>query len=150
MSPPSRSLFAAPALGALLLAGCVTVARQPEGKIEPVEPDARYDALFPYYLELCAVTQIRFEGVEVHQSFLPPEDDEDQEEAMLFLAAAETLGTDFALTFGRTVYCARLPLERRQLSDVIEYLNDLNSDYIEAQLADVNEKLERLHALASP
>jgi len=226
MTPPSRSLVVAPALAALLLAaGCVTVARQ-DGAIVPVEPDPRYDALFPYYVELCAVTQIRanfaphggtpghaamylkgacrssstpyptleicddsedltdpdtgsgvsvnkmfrnvnwmatrgkrlfyhgdldpgetldvetglaaiyaaeaagtFEGVEVHQSFLPPEDDEDREEAMLFLAAAETLGTDFALSFGRTVYCARVPLERRQLSDVIEYLNDLNSDY---------------------
>ena len=41
-----------------LAGGCVTVARE-EGSIQPILADPRYDALFPYYLELCAVTQIR-------------------------------------------------------------------------------------------
>jgi hypothetical protein len=208
-------------LAAGLAAGCATV--ESHEVVPHVGPDARYDALFPYYVELCAVSQIRsnfaphggspghaamyikgacrdpstryptlklcgddvdptdpesgsgvsvnkmlrnvnwiatpgkrlfyhgdldpdevlnvdtgiaaiyaaeaagvFEGVDVHAPYRPPEDDED---AFLYLAAAETLGTDFALTFGRTVYCARLPLGRRQVADVIEYLNDLNSDY---------------------
>ena len=207
----------------LISSGCVTVATH-EGAIEPVLPDARYDALFPYYLELCAVTQIRpnfaphggtpghaamylkgacrdsstefptlkvcddrvdltdpesgsgisvnkmlsnvnwvatpgkrlfyhgdldpgevlnvdsgiaaiyaaeaagvFQGVSVHESYLPESDDD--EDALIYLAAAETLGTDFALDFGRTVYCARLPLGRAQLAGVLEYLNDLNRDY---------------------
>ncbi len=206
----------------LVLAACATVVRH-EGALEPVVADPRYDALFPYYLELCAVSQIRsnfaphggspghaamylkgacrddttsfptlrvcddeadlrdpesgsgvsvnkmlrnvnwlatpgkqlffhgnlgydevldrdagvaaiyaaeaagvFQGVEVHGSYLPPEDDEQQ---FLYLAAAETLGTDFALAFGRTVYCARLPLGREQLEAVITFLNDLNKDY---------------------
>jgi len=207
----------------LLGSGCVTVATH-HGAIEPILPDARYDALFPYYLELCAVTQIRsnfaphggtpghaamyvkgacrdsasefptlkvcddpvdltdpesgfgvsvnkmlsnvnwvatpgkrlfyhgdldsgevlnvdsgiaaiyaaeaagvFQGVDVHESYLP--ESEDDEDALIYLAAAETLGTDFALDFGRTSYCARLPLGRAQLGDVLEYLNDLNRDY---------------------
>ena len=67
-----------------------------------------------------------FEGVDIHGAYKPPPGDE---EARLYLAAAETLGTDFALNFGRTIFCLRLPLERRQLEDVIEYLNDLNRDY---------------------
>ena len=209
--------------GLLLAAGCVTVTT-PDATISALTPDARYDALFPYYIELCAVSQIRsnfaahggtpghaamyvkgvcrdpstefptlrvcpddvdltdpesgfgvsvnkmlrnvnwiatpgkrlfyagglepgevlnvdtgiaaiyaaeaagvFQGVEVHSSYLPasPED----EDEMLYLAAAETLGTDFALSFGRTSYCARLPLERAQLSDLVENLNNLNRDY---------------------
>jgi hypothetical protein len=67
-----------------------------------------------------------FEGVEVHGTYLPPEDDE---EKMLYLAAAETMGTDFALTFGRSVYCARLPMDRPVIEKVAGYLNDLNDEY---------------------
>jgi hypothetical protein len=223
MPPSPQSRFGALALALLLLgSACATVATH-EGPLPPVGLDPRYDALFPYYLELCAVSQIRahfaphggspghaamyvkgacrdgstefptlkpcgpevdltdpesgsgvsvnkilrnvnwiatpgkrlfyygnlepdevldkekglaaiyaaeaagvFEGVDVHGEYKPPPGDED---ALLYLAAAETLGTDFALNFGRTVFCSRLPLERRQLEDVIEYLNDLNRDY---------------------
>ena len=223
MSPrhPSRSRAASFAV-LLLAAACATV-RTHEGPVPEVRIDARYDALFPYYIELCAVSQIRphfarhggspghaamyvkgacrdsstefptlavcgpevdltdpesgsgvsvnkmfrnvnwiatpgkrlfyfgnlepervldvenglaairaaeaagvFAGVDIHGEYKPPEGDE---EALLYLAAAETLGTDFALNFGRTVFCSRLPLERRQLEDVIGYLNDLNRDY---------------------
>jgi hypothetical protein len=67
-----------------------------------------------------------FSGVEIHGSYRPPPDDE---KALLYLAAAETLGTDFALTFGRTVFCSRLPLDRRGLEDLIGYLNGLNREY---------------------
>ena len=207
--------------GAVLATTCATVV---EGERFPsIEPDPRYDTLYPYYVELCAVSQIRaefgehgsspghaamyikgacrdpqtefptlkvcgegvdladpesghgvsvnkmlrnvnwvafpgkqlffhgnlgpdevldvdngiaaiedadrlgaFEGVEAHGSYLPPEDDE---EALLYLLAAETLGTDFALDFGRTVWCSRLPLERDGLADLIEYLNGLNREY---------------------
>ena len=37
-----------------------------------------------------------------------------------------SIGTDFALTFGRTVYAARLPMPQPALAKVIDYLNDLN------------------------
>ncbi len=218
----SRSFRALGPLVLLVAGACATVASY-EAREQAVRADARYDALFPYYVELCAVTQIRsnfaphggtpghaamylkgacrddatefptlrvcdddvdlsdpesgsgvsvnkmlrnvnwmttpgrelfyygdlqehevldkqsaiaaiyaaegagvFQGVEIHGSYLPPEGDE---EARLYLAAAETLGTDFALNFGRTVYCARLPLGRRQLEDVVDFLNDLNMDY---------------------
>jgi hypothetical protein len=206
----------------VLAAACATVATH-EGPLPALGLDPRYDALFPYYLELCAVSQIRphfaphggspghaamylkgacrdpstefptlkvcgpevdltdpesgsgvsvnkvlrnvnwiatpgkrlfyygnlqpddvldkekglaaiydaeaagvFAGIDIHGTFKPPPGDR---EARLYLAAAETLGTDFALSFGRTVFCSSLPLERRQLEDVIAYLNDLNRDY---------------------
>jgi hypothetical protein len=223
MSPSRQNRFGALPLALLVLgAACATVATH-EGPLPPVGLDPRYDALFPYYVELCAVSQIRahfaphggspghaamyvkgacrdpstefptlkvcgpqvdltdpesgsgvsvnkvlrnvnwiatpgkrlfyygnlephevlnkenglaaiyaaeaagvFEGVDIHGVYKPPPGDR---EAQLYLAAAETLGTDFALNFGRTVFCSRLPLERQQLEDVIEYLNDLNRDY---------------------
>ena len=221
MSAPNRSRWAASLLAALVLASaCATVVTH-QGPLPTIGLDSRYDALFPYYVELCALSQVRanfaphggsaghaamyvkgacrddstefptlklcdqdvdltdpeagtgvsvnkllrnvnwmavpgkrlfyygnlgpgdvlnvetgiaaidaakragvFRGLDIHDS--PPDDDE---EAILYLTASETLGTDFALNFGRTVYCARVPLGRRQLVDMIEYLNDLNRDY---------------------
>lgn len=37
-----------------------------------------------------------------------------------------SIGTDFALNFARTAYCARLPLSRGAMGKVIEYLNGVN------------------------
>jgi hypothetical protein len=37
--------------------------------------------------------------------------------------------TDFAITFGRNKYCARIPLSRPQMVKVVDYLNDLNEPY---------------------
>jgi hypothetical protein len=37
-----------------------------------------------------------------------------------------SIGTDFALNFARTAYCARLPLSRTATSKVIAYLNGVN------------------------
>lgn len=215
----TRSLVAGLLIG---LVACTTVQIEEE-EIPDVRADARYDLLFPYYVELCAVSQIRsnfaphggspghaamyikgacrdpstdfptlrvcgpevdltdpesgtgvsvnkvlrnvnwlavpgkrlfffgdlepdelldadsgiaalvaadesgvFDGIDIHPRYWTPPDDED---AQLYFAAAETLGTDFALNFGRTLFCARLPLDRPQLVDVIQYLNDLNRDY---------------------
>ena len=67
-----------------------------------------------------------FKGIEIHESYRPPEDDE---QAQIFLAAKETLGTDFAINFGRTIFCARLPVTVGMLEDIITYLNDLNQEY---------------------
>ena len=67
-----------------------------------------------------------FNGIEIHETYQPPEDDE---HAQIFLAAKETLGTDFALNFGRTIFCARLPVTVGMLGDIINYLNNLNQEY---------------------
>jgi hypothetical protein len=67
-----------------------------------------------------------FQGIEIHGAYMPPEDDD---KLRLYLAAAETLGTDFALSFGRTTYCARLPVTEEVLGRIIGYLNALNDEY---------------------
>jgi hypothetical protein len=38
-----------------------------------------------------------------------------------------SIGTDFALNFARTAYCARLPMTRDAMSRVIGFLNDVNA-----------------------
>jgi hypothetical protein len=45
----------------ILLASCSDRVLLPPEKFVHREPDARYEALFPYYVELCAVTQYRSE-----------------------------------------------------------------------------------------
>jgi hypothetical protein len=41
----------------------------------------------------------------------------------------DSVGTDFAVAFGRNRYCARVPLARDQMTAVVRYLNDVNSTY---------------------
>jgi hypothetical protein len=41
-------------------------------------------------------------------------------------AVRYSIGTDFALTFGRTAYSARLPMPRSALGRVVDHLNELN------------------------
>jgi hypothetical protein len=43
--------------------------------------------------------------------------------------AKDSLGTDFALRFGRTVFCSRLPLHPDMLLEAMNYLNSLNDEY---------------------
>ena len=47
------------------------------------------------------------------------------------------IGTDFALQFARSVFCARLPVTEPMLDEVIAFLNDKNREYAEGD-ADYN------------
>ena len=51
--------------------------------------------------------------------------------------ANEGVGTDFALQFARSVFCARLPVTEPMLDEVIAFLNDKNREYAEGE-ADYN------------
>lgn len=65
-----------------------------------------------------------YRGVELH----PAEDQEGPRELRDFIAN-DSLGTDFGLRFGRTVYCARLPMSSEMLTSAMDYLNGLNDEY---------------------
>ena len=41
--------------------------------------------------------------------------------------ARRSIGTDFAVSFGRTAYCTRLPVTRDALSRIVAYLNGVNA-----------------------
>src|SRR6516162_370481 len=47
------------------------------------------------------------------------------------------IGTDLALQFARSVFCARLPVTEAMLSPIIKFLNDKNREYAEGE-ADYN------------
>jgi len=47
------------------------------------------------------------------------------------------IGTDLALQFARSVFCARLPVTERMLDPIIKFLNDTNREYAEGD-ADYN------------
>jgi hypothetical protein len=51
--------------------------------------------------------------------------------------AHEGIGTDLALRFARSVFCARLPITEKMLEEVIAFLNDKNREYAEGK-ADYN------------
>ena len=73
-----------------------------------------------------AIEQGLFRGIQVHDQYLPSES---EPEAVLNLLAKETLGTDFALNYGRTIFCVRLPVTREMLEKIVDYLNALNREY---------------------
>src|SRR6185312_776356 len=47
------------------------------------------------------------------------------------------IGTDFALRFARSLFCARLPVTADMMDQVIAFLNDKNREYFEGE-ADFN------------
>src|SRR5271166_2968578 len=51
--------------------------------------------------------------------------------------ATEGIGTDLALQFARSVFCARLPVTEPMLEEIIAFLNDKNREYAEGD-ADYN------------
>src|SRR5215831_11420137 len=51
--------------------------------------------------------------------------------------AEEGIGTDLALQFARSVFCARLPITEPMLHEIIDFLNDKNREYAEGA-ADYN------------
>jgi hypothetical protein len=51
--------------------------------------------------------------------------------------ANQGVGTDFALQFARSVFCARLPVTEPMLDEIIAFLNDKNREYAEGE-ADYN------------
>ena len=51
--------------------------------------------------------------------------------------ANEGIGTDLALQFARSVFCARIPVTAQMLDEIIAFLNDKNREYAEGE-ADYN------------
>ena len=67
-----------------------------------------------------------FRGIEVHEEYLPADSDVPSREEFI---ARDLLGTDFALNYGRTIFCAKLPVTPPMLERIVEYLNGLNLKY---------------------
>jgi len=76
-------------------------------------------------IEFAAASNV-FDGIEIHEQYQPPVGNK---EALEHFIASETLGTDFALDFGRNIYCATLPVTKPMMSDIVGFLNHLNDQY---------------------
>lgn len=64
-----------------------------------------------------------FKGVEVHDWTTAPD------RSLARFVAEESIATDFALRYGRTLFCSRVPITEPQLDDLIAFLNDKNVEY---------------------
>jgi hypothetical protein len=79
-----------------------------------------------------AIAKGIYKGVTFHRF----EDATSDTELRDFLERAG-IGTDLALQFARSVFCARLPVTERMLDPIIKFLNDKNREYVEGE-ADYN------------
>ena len=100
-----------------------------EGNLKPGEPltQARFEATVHE-----AISKGVYKGVEFHVS-----PSVGAKASLDDFIAQEGIGTDLALQFARSVFCARLPVTRPMLDEIIAFLNDKNREYAEGD-ADYN------------
>ncbi|MCB0174890.1 MAG: hypothetical protein KDJ97_30555 [Anaerolineae bacterium] len=55
--------------------------------------------------------------------------DEVKDKSLIDFAREESVGTDFALTFARSIFCARVPVTKAMMQEMILFLNALNNQY---------------------
>lgn len=55
--------------------------------------------------------------------------DDVKEKGLAEFVRKRSVGTDLALTFARTIFCARVPVTRAMMGEIILFLNDLNLQY---------------------
>jgi len=79
----------------------------------------RFDAAVQRALDLGM-----YRGVEVHAK-----PGAEAPQSIPDFVAQDSIGTDFALRFGRTVFCTRLPMPAELMAQVMDYLNALNDEY---------------------
>ncbi|MEM7021666.1 MAG: hypothetical protein AAF637_03645 [Pseudomonadota bacterium] len=92
-----------------------------EGNLEPDQPltQAHFDDTVQHAIDVGV-----FDGVELHDY---PTDA--AERSLDDFVARRSIGTDFALRYGRTNSCMRLPVTEPMLDEVIAFLNDKNLEY---------------------
>lgn len=77
-----------------------------------------------------------FHGVKLHD--YPTRDG--AERSLEDFVTHHSIGTDLALQFARSVFCARMPVTERMLDEVTTFLNDKNREYAQGE-ADYNWSL---------
>ncbi len=100
-----------------------------DGNLAPGERLTRrqFDAV-----EEAAIDQGIYKGVTFHR-YPGAQSDTDLHDFL----KRDGIGTDFAMQFARSMFCARLPVTGQMLDQVIAFLNDKNREYAEGE-ADYN------------
>ena len=70
-----------------------------------------------------------FDGVKAREYYEESIPEDEEEDDLIYRMARDTLGTDFALNFGRTVFCSRVPVTRGMMGKIVDYLNEQNRKY---------------------
>jgi len=100
-----------------------------EGNLKTGEPltQAHFEATMRDAIAKGVYKGVDFHGYPNEDEGAGPED----------FVAKEGVGTDFALQFARSVFCARIPVTEPMVDEVIAFLNDKNREYAEGD-ADYN------------
>jgi hypothetical protein len=67
-----------------------------------------------------------FKGIKIHPQYMK---DKPKSMSNDEYVVRTTLATEFGLNLGRNVYCSRIPVERKMLQPMVDYLNSLNDFY---------------------
>src|SRR5262249_54406031 len=67
-----------------------------------------------------------YDGVQFHPESLEARPPDETPEDFTYMVS---LGTDYALSYARDRYCARVPLSREAMGRVAEYLNAINAPF---------------------
>ena len=99
-----------------------------------LEEDQLLDEVHVRATVLQAVNELEiFDGVKARDYYLESIPEDEEEDDLIYRIARDTLGTDFALNFGRTIFCARVPVTRRMMEKIVEYLNEKNRQYVSGE-----------------
>ena len=71
-----------------------------------------------------AIDQGVYRGVELHEYPTP-----EAERSLEDFVTRQSLATDFALQYGRSVFCARIPITEEMLVEAMDFLNEKNEEY---------------------
>jgi hypothetical protein len=74
-----------------------------------------------------------FKGVEARDYYEESIPEDENYEEYVYRLARDTLGTDFALNFGRTIFCTRVPVTREMMEKIVGYLNEQNRQYADGE-----------------
>ena len=74
-----------------------------------------------------------FKGVEAREYYKESVPEDESEDEFISRVARDTLGTDFAINFGRTIFCSRLPVTRGMMEKIVENLNEQNRKYVSGE-----------------
>jgi hypothetical protein len=67
-----------------------------------------------------------FDGIKIHPQYMKDKPKAMSEEEYI---VRTTLATEYGLNLGRNVFCSRIPIERKMLQPMVDYLNSLNDFY---------------------
>ena len=74
-----------------------------------------------------------FKGVETREYYEESVPEDESEDEFIYRVASDTVGTDFAINFGRTIFCSRLPVTRGMMGKIVENLNEQNRKYVSGE-----------------